>query len=76
MGEILLNHHQQQQLLSLPPPPLHVEIILTTITPSAYRALLSTSNPSKRVIPIDATWYMPNNPKMLNKNSLKNVFQI
>ncbi|KHC82022.1 thiosulfate/3-mercaptopyruvate sulfurtransferase [Candida albicans SC5314] len=44
---------------------------LTTITPSAYRALLSTSNPSKRVIPIDATWYMPNNPKNAKQEFIK-----
>lgn len=35
--------------------------ILTTISPSSFRTLLSAKN--SRVIPVDATWYMPNNPK-------------
>ncbi|ODV82437.1 Rhodanese-like protein [Suhomyces tanzawaensis NRRL Y-17324] len=36
---------------------------LSTISPTAYRALLSTAGRSASVAPIDATWYMPNNPK-------------
>ncbi|CAX44183.1 thiosulfate sulfurtransferase, putative [Candida dubliniensis CD36] len=44
---------------------------LTTITPSAYRVLLSTSNPTKRVIPIDATWFMPNDPKNAKQEFIK-----
>lgn len=37
--------------------------LLTTITPAAYRVLLSTATPVSRVIPIDATWFMPNVPR-------------
>lgn len=35
---------------------------ISSISPQGYRALLSSSNPGSRVIPIDATWYMPNSP--------------
>lgn len=35
---------------------------LRKVSPSGFRALLSSSNTQSRVIPIDATWYMPNSP--------------
>lgn len=35
---------------------------LSVISPAGYRALLSSSRPASRVIPVDATWYMPNSP--------------
>ncbi|KAK6458578.1 thiosulfate sulfurtransferase [Scheffersomyces xylosifermentans] len=37
--------------------------VLSTISPNAFRALVATSTPASRVVPVDATWYMPNNPK-------------
>ncbi|KAK6465007.1 thiosulfate sulfurtransferase [Scheffersomyces coipomensis] len=46
--------------------------ILAKLSPSAYRALLLTSTPKERVVPIDATWYMPNNPKN-NKDEYLNI---
>lgn len=36
--------------------------VLTTITPAGFRALLSSSAESAKVVPLDATWYMPNSP--------------
>ncbi|KAK6204300.1 thiosulfate sulfurtransferase [Scheffersomyces amazonensis] len=44
---------------------------LHRLSPSAYRALLSSSTPKERVVPIDATWYMPNNPKNAKQEFLK-----
>lgn len=35
---------------------------ITTLSPEGFRALLSSSSPHSRVIPIDASWYMPNSP--------------
>lgn len=37
--------------------------LLTTITPAAYRVLLSTATETSRVVSIDATWFMPNVPR-------------
>lgn len=37
--------------------------IPSVISPQGFRALLTSSKPLSRVIPLDATWYMPNNPK-------------
>ncbi|RLV91458.1 Thiosulfate sulfurtransferase TUM1 [Spathaspora sp. JA1] len=45
--------------------------ILSTITPTAYRALLSRANGINRVIPIDATWVMPNVPRVPAKEFLE-----
>lgn len=36
--------------------------VLRIISPSGFRALLSSSTNQSRVVPIDATWYMPNSP--------------
>lgn len=36
---------------------------ISALNPSAYRALLGSATAHSRVIPIDATWYMPNVPK-------------
>lgn len=38
------------------------KLILSTITPSAFRALVSSSANGSKVVPLDATWYMPNSP--------------
>lgn len=35
---------------------------LSVISPAGYRALLLSTRPGSRVIPVDATWYMPNSP--------------
>ncbi|EGW32737.1 uncharacterized protein SPAPADRAFT_136200 [Spathaspora passalidarum NRRL Y-27907] len=45
--------------------------ILSTITPTAYRALLSRANGINRVVPIDATWVMPNVPRTPAKEFLE-----
>ncbi|ODQ77811.1 hypothetical protein BABINDRAFT_40849 [Babjeviella inositovora NRRL Y-12698] len=34
----------------------------SVLSPSAFRALVQASTPESRVIPVDATWYMPNSP--------------
>lgn len=49
---------------------------LKVISPSGLRALLSSSKSQNRVIPIDATWYMPNVPangknQFLNEERIK-----
>lgn len=33
------------------------------LSPIAFRGLLSSARPDARVIPIDGSWYMPNNPR-------------
>lgn len=43
--------------------------ILSTISPASFRTLLSAKR--SRVIPVDATWYMPNNPKDGKQEFLK-----
>ncbi|KAG2734345.1 hypothetical protein G9P44_002351 [Scheffersomyces stipitis] len=37
--------------------------ILSTLSPAAFRALLGTATSASRVVPVDATWYMPNSGK-------------
>lgn len=51
---------------------------LSVISPKGFRAILSSSRPGSRVIPVDATWYMPNSPfngkkKFLEEERLKNA---
>lgn len=48
------------------------------ISPSEYRTLLKSSVPRSRVVPVDATWYMPNSPKdakdeFLNQERIPNA---
>ncbi|CAK7891103.1 thiosulfate sulfurtransferase Tum1p [[Candida] anglica] len=40
---------------------------LLTISPKGFRALLSGASSTSRVIPVDATWYMPNSPHNARK---------
>lgn len=45
--------------------------LLSTVTPSAFRALLSSSVEGAKVVPLDATWYMPNSPHNGRKQFLE-----
>lgn len=36
--------------------------VIRIVSPSGFRALLSSSSSQSRVIPIDSSWYMPNSP--------------
>lgn len=50
---------------------------IPTISPAEFRALLKPTVPKTRIIPVDASWYMPNNPRdakdeFLNKERLGN----
>lgn len=50
---------------------------ISPLSPQGFRALLSSSSPHSRVVPIDASWYMPNTPhngkdKFLNEERIAN----
>lgn len=44
---------------------------VTVLSPSAFRALLASSSAHSRVVPIDASWYMPNSPHNGKEQFLK-----
>lgn len=52
--------------------------VIRIVSPSGFRALLSSSSSQSRVIPIDASWYMPNSPlngkdQFLNEDRIKSA---
>mmetsp|Transcript_2652 Transcript_2652/g.3116 ORF Transcript_2652/g.3116 Transcript_2652/m.3116 type:complete len:335 (+) Transcript_2652:92-1096(+) len=52
--------------------------VIRIVSPSGFRALLSSSSNHSRVIPIDASWYMPNSPfngkdQFLNEDRIKSA---
>lgn len=52
--------------------------VIRIVSPSGFRALLSSSSNQSRVIPIDASWYMPNSPfngkdQFLNEERIKSA---